>query len=404
MKKGNLLLAQSGGATAVINASAAGVITQTIESKAFNKVLCAHFGMNGILKEDFFDASNLSQADIELLAKTPASAFGSCRYKLPNASDAPEIYADIARIFDKHHITCLVYNGGNDSMDTCNKIADYFHKISFPCKVVGVPKTVDNDLANTHYCPGYGSATKYIATTVEEIALDTAVYEKGRITICEIMGRDTGWLTAGCSISALSGNGPDLVYLPERKFDVDLFMRNAEDVYRQKGHCLIALAEGIKDENGYVGADSTLDDFAHVQLGGVASKLANFVSNKLNITTRAIELSLPQRAAAHILSLRDQQDAILCGKYAVKMALDGATGVMASIRFTDDNLTVCQSVPLHSVANAVKYVPDEYISQDGAHITQSFYDYALPLINGEVQLKYKYGIPLYFDSSKLQKN
>lgn len=402
MSKGNLLLAQSGGATAVINASAAGVIKQAIDSKAFDRVLCAHFGMNGILKEDFYDVSDITNSQLELLAKTPASAFGSCRYKLPNISENSDIYQNIANILKKYNITCLAYNGGNDSMDTCHKIAEYFAQIGFDCKVVGVPKTVDNDLACTHYCPGYGSASKYIATTIEEIALDTAVYEKGRVTVCEIMGRDTGWLTAACSLASKAGHGPDLIYLPERAFDIDDFLSKSEQVYRQKGRCLVAVSEGIKSGKGYVGADERTDSFDHVQLGGVASKLCNLVSLQLGINTRAIELSLLQRAAAHMLSLRDQQDAMLCGKHAVKLALDGKTGVMASIDIVDGK-TVCREVSLDKVANAVKYVPVEYISQDGAHITDKFDEYILPLVNGEVRLEYEFGIPKYFDSTKLKK-
>lgn len=402
MGRGNLLLAQSGGATAVINASAVGVIRQAIDSKAFDKVLCAHFGMNGILKEDFYDVSDITESQLQLLAKTPASAFGSCRYKLPDLSCDNGVYLNIANILKKYNITCLAYNGGNDSMDTCHKISEYFNKIGFPCKVVGVPKTVDNDLDYTHYCPGYGSASKYIATTMEEIALDTAVYEKGRITVCEIMGRDTGWLTAACSLASRAGNGPDLIYLPERPFDIDGFLTKSEQVYSKKGRCLVAISEGVKNDNGYVGANERTDSFDHVQLGGVASKLCNLVSLKLGINTRTIDLSLPQRAAAHMLSLRDQQDAILCGKHAVKLALDGKTGVMAAIDMVNGK-TVCKDVPLNKVANAVKYVPTTYISEDGAHITPQFDEYILPLVNGEVQLEYEYGIPKYFDNAKLKK-
>lgn len=402
MKKGNLLLAQSGGATAVINASAVGVIRQAIQSRAFDKVLCAHFGINGILKEDFFDVSELTDVQLDLLARTPASAFGSCRYKLPSIDVSAEIYANIANILEKYNVTCLAYNGGNDSMDTCNKLANYFNEVNFSCKVIGVPKTVDNDLEYTHYCPGYGSASKYIATTVEEIALDTAVYEKGRITICEIMGRDTGWLTAACSVATKAGHGPDLIYLPEREFDIDDFLAKSEQVYRKKGHCLVAVSEGIRNANGYIGADERTDSFNHVQLGGVASKLCNLVSLKIGINTRFIDLSLPQRAAAHMLSLRDQQDAILCGKHAVKLALDGKTGVMATINI-EDGRTVCRDIELRKVANAVKYVPQKYISNDGAHITSQFDEYILPIVSGEVALEYKYGIPRYFDNSTLKK-
>lgn len=398
-----LLYAQSGGTTAVINASAAGVIEEALSSKAFDKVFCARYGMHGMLNEDFFDVTELTPTDLDLLANTPASAFGSCRYKLPDVKDDLAVYEKIASIFAKYGVTCFAYNGGNDSMDTCDKISKYFRQISFPCKVVGVPKTVDNDLAGTHYCPGYGSAVKYVATTMQEIALDTSIYEKGRITVCEIMGRDTGWLAAGSAVANLTGNGADLIYLPEKPFELNAFLQTAETVYRKKGYCLVAVSEGIRDENGYVGAISRRDSFNHVQLGGAANNLTRIVTERLGIVTRAIDLNLPQRAAGHIMSGRDQHDARQCGRYAVKMALEGITDAMAAIKLEDDNLFSFDSVCLNSVANVVKNVPDEYISDDGTNVSQKFIDYVLPLIQGEVPQKYKYGLPSYFDSSTLKK-
>jgi len=403
MQKGNLLFAQSGGPTAVINASAAGVIAEAQKSKAYDKILCAHFGMDGILKEDFYDVTALTKKQLNLLAETPASAFGSCRFKLPDLKTDATVYEKLLAIFEKHNISTFIYNGGNDSMDTCHKVADYFRTIDFDCKVVGVPKTVDNDLVGTHHCPGFGSAAKFVATNMEEIALDTAVYEKGRITICEVMGRDAGWLTASSLVATHRGNGPDLIYLPEKPFDTKKFFDKAMEVYNSKKRCLVALSEGIRDEKGnYIGAVGTKDSFNHTQLGGVAAYLADCITQKFGIKTRAIEFSLPTRAAGHIAALADQKDALLCGNNAVKAAVAGKTGVMVTLR-RKDGKTVCESLDLAKIANEVKSVPDEYITDDGSNVSEKFLDYVLPLIEGEVHHDYKCGIPVYFDTDDLKK-
>lgn len=394
----NLLFAQSGGPTAVINASAAGVISAAQKSGKFDKILCAHFGMDGILKEDFFDVTEISAVDLELLAKTPASAFGSCRFKLPSQEKDIAIYEKIAQIFEKHNIRCFVYNGGNDSMDTCNKVANYFLSVGFDCHVVGVPKTIDNDLVGTNHCPGYGSAAKFIATSMTEIALDTAVYEKGRVTICEIMGRDAGWLTAASLIAK-----PDLIYLPECTFDLDKFVRQTSEVFNTKKRCLVALSEGVRDADGnYVSAIGTKDSFNHTQMGGVAAFLANYITEKTGIKTRAIEFSLLARATGHLQSLADKNDAFLCGETAVKLALEGKTGVMVALE-VEDGKRVCHSLDLNHVANEVKKVPQEYIINDGSGISDEFLKYVLPLVEGEVSHDFKCGVPVYFDASTLKK-
>lgn len=393
----NLLFAQSGGPTAVINASAAGVISAAQKS-GFDRILCAHFGMDGILKEDFYDVTDMSADDLELLAKTPASAFGSCRFKLPPQEKDGTIYEKIERIFSEHNIRCFIYNGGNDSMDTCNKVANYFLKTGFDCAVVGVPKTVDNDLVGTHHCPGYGSAAKFVATNMTEIALDTAVYEKGRVTICEIMGRDAGWLTAASVIAR-----PDLIYLPEHPFDLEKFIESAKEVYNRKKRCLAAVSEGIRDRDGnYIGAAGTKDSFNHTQLGGVAAYLADCVTQKTGIKTRAIEFSLPTRAAGHLQSLTDKNDAFLCGESAVKAALQGQTGVMITLE-TENGKTVCRSLNLNGIANEVKSVPEKYIINDGSGISEEFLNYVLPLAEGEVPHEFKNGAPVFFDADKLKK-
>lgn len=394
MAKGTLLFAQSGGPTAVINASAAGVIAAAQEH-GFERILCAHYGMDGILKEDFFDVTDISAEQLDLLAKTPASAFGSCRFKLPSAEKDEKIYKTITEIFEKYNVSCFVYNGGNDSMDTCNKVANYFRKINFGCNVIGVPKTIDNDLVGTHHCPGFGSAAKFIATSMAEIALDTDVYQKGRITICEIMGRDAGWLTASSVIAK-----PDLIYLPEVTFDTAEFFDRALDVYNKKGKCLVALSEGIRDRNGnYIGAVGTLDSFNHTQLGGVAAYLADCITQKFGVKTRAIEFSLLARCSGHIQSLADKTDAEKCGRYAVQLAAEGKSGVMVTL--TEQR--TCQCLDLNGIANEVKSVPQHFITENGSNVSDEFLQYVLPLAEGEVQRNYCNGIPVYFDSTTLKK-
>lgn len=394
MSKGTLLFAQSGGPTSVINASAAGVIAAAIEN-GFEKVLCAHFGMDGILQEDFYDVTNATEEQLQLLAKTPASAFGSCRFKLPSVEKDESIYLKVQEIFQKYGISCFVYNGGNDSMDTCNKIANYFAATNFRCNVIGVPKTIDNDLVGTHHCPGYGSAAKFIATCMKEIALDTDVYKKGRITICEIMGRDAGWLTAASVIAK-----PDLIYLPEVTFDMANFFDKALEIYNKKGKCLVALSEGIRDAKGnYIGAVGTLDSFNHTQLGGVAAFLADCITQKFGVKTRAIEFSLLARCTAHIQSLADKTDAEACGRYAVELALDGKTGVMVTL---DENRH-CGCLDLNGIANEVKQVPQHFITENGSNVSEEFLQYVVPLAQGEVEREYQNGIPKYFDVSVFPK-
>lgn len=394
--KGTLLFAQSGGPTAVINASAAGVIRRA-QQCGFSKILCARYGIDGILKKQLYDVTHMTESQLRLLADTPASAFGSCRLKLPDPDVNSEIYLWIEEVFRQYDVRCFVYNGGNDSMDTCNKVARYFKKSRYDCAVIGVPKTVDNDLVGTHHCPGYGSAAKFVATCMTEIALDTAVYEKGRVTICEIMGRDAGWLTAASVVAK-----PDLICLPEVPFDVRAFYDKAMDVYDAKGRCLIALSEGIRDKAGrYVGEAGQKDSFNHTQLGGAAAFLADCITQKFGVKTRAIEFSLPTRAAGHLQSLADRRDAETCGRHAVELALQGKTDVMVTLEWQDGK-SVCGSLDLHHIANEVKKVPLQYVTEKGSNVSETFLDYVLPLMEGESHPRYQRGVPVYFDSSVLK--
>ncbi|MBO5223483.1 MAG: 6-phosphofructokinase [Clostridia bacterium] len=399
MKNYALLYAQSGGPTSVINASAYGVITEA--KKRGIKTYVALNGIEGLLKGSISDIDNESDQEIEKLRYTPASAFGSCRVKLPIHTQDKTQYEKILEIFKKLNIHYFVYNGGNDSMNTCSKIADFMQESGYECYVCGVPKTIDNDLLCTDHCPGYGSAAKFIATACSEIALDTNVYAHGRITVVEIMGRDAGWLTASSALASAYGTGPDLIYLPERPFDIEDFCVKCKNVYMKKHSCLVAVSEGIRDVNGkYICSYATeekKDMFNNTQLGGVGIYLANLLTQKTGIKTRAIELSLMQRCAAHIASLTDNEEAVLAGRKAVEAVSDGITNKMVTFKRESNSpyKMTCSLSPLCDVAHGTQSMPDEFIGKDCCSVTDKFIAYATPLIMGEVNIKYENGLPVF---------
>lgn len=395
--KGNLLYGQSGGPTAVINASAYGVIDEARKHPdMIDDVIVMRHGIKGALNEDFFYMSQQSEADIELLKHTPGSAFGSVRYKLPDFREDDTNYLRLLYIFKKHNIRYLLYNGGNDSMDTCSKIADYFDHINYECYIIGVPKTIDNDLPFTDHTPGYGSAAKFIANTMMEISYDMLAYPNGKVTIVEIMGRHAGWLTAASSIASLSGFGPDLIYLPEIPFSIEKFKKDVVEIYEKKKQCLIAVSEGIQNEEGiFISSSSGLKDaFGHFQLGGVSSKLATTVSADLGIPSRSVEFGSTQRAASHIQSLTDVNEAIEVGRHAVLAVLDKKTNLMVVMhRLSKEDYEIEYRLhALNQCANTEKKVAKSMINSKGNGITKEFIDYVLPLIQGENLPKYKDGI------------
>jgi len=395
--KGNLLYGQSGGPTAVINASAYGVIEEARKHPDFiDDVIVMRHGIKGALNEDFFYMSQQSDEDIELLKHTPGSAFGSVRYKLPDFREDDTHYLRLLYIFKKHNIRYLLYNGGNDSMDTCSKIADYFDHINYECYIIGVPKTIDNDLPFTDHTPGFGSAAKFIANTMMEISYDMLAYPNGKVTIVEIMGRHAGWLTAASAIACLSGFGPDLIYLPEIPFSIDKFKKDVVEIYEKKKQCLIAVSEGIANEEGiFISSSSGLKDaFGHFQLGGVSSKLATTVSADLGIPSRSVEFGSTQRAASHIQSLTDVNEAIEVGRFAVRAVLDKKTNFMVVMhRSSKEEYEVEYKLhALNQCANSEKKVAKSMINSKGNGITKEFLDYVLPLIQGENLPKYKNGI------------
>ena len=406
--EGACIFGQSGGPTSVINASAAGVIQEALKQDCITAVYGAAHGIKGILEENFFDMSKEDPYELELLKTTPSSALGSVRYKLKDADEDETDYKRLLEVFKKYNIRYFFYNGGNDSMDTCNKVSKYMQKVGYECRVMGVPKTIDNDLWGTDHCPGYGSAAKYIATSIMEVYHDARVYDTGMITILEIMGRNAGWLTAAAALASYKGNGPDLIYLPELSFDIDKFVEDVTRIYKENGKVIVAVSGGIKDKNGkYIseyGSDlaKTKDSFGHAQLGGLASTLANIVKEKTGAKVRGIEFSLLQRCAAHVASLTDVNEAYLAGQAAVQYAVEGKTDYMVAFERAEGPEYKCniKLLNLSEVANTEKKVPLEWIKPDGAGLTEDFIKYALPLIQGESRPPIEDGLPRF---AKLKK-
>lgn len=406
---GNAIFGQSGGPTSVINASAAGVFTEALKQDCIPKVFGAAHGIKGILEERFYDIGCEDPKELELMKTTPSSALGSVRYKLANSEVDDTDYKRLLEVFKKYDIRYFFYNGGNDSMDTCNKVSKYMQKVGYECRVMGVPKTIDNDLAGTDHCPGYGSAARYIATATMEVYLDARVYDTPMVCVLEIMGRNAGWLTAASSLATFKGAGPDLIYLPEIDFDMDSFISQVKAVYeKNNGKVIIAVSEGIRDKNKtYIseyGSDlaKEKDSFGHAQLGGTGQVLAARLKDELNCKTRAIEFSLLQRCAAHCASKTDVDEAFRAGELAVQYAVSGTTDHMVAYERESGNEYKCnfKLVNLSTVANAEKKVPREWINKEGNGLTKDFIDYALPLIQGHSAPPMEDGLPRF---TKLKK-
>lgn len=407
---GNAIFGQSGGPTSVINASAAGVITEALKTDCIPKVFGAANGIRGILEETFYDMTQEDPKELELLKTTPSSALGSVRYKLADPDKDPTDYNKLLEVFKKYDIRYFFYNGGNDSMDTCNKVSKFMQKAGYECRVIGVPKTIDNDLYATDHCPGYGSAAKYVATATMEIYHDARVYDTPLVCVIEVMGRNAGWLTAATALASYKGQGPDLIYLPEIVFDMDKFLADVRKVYeKNKGKVIIAVSEGIKDKDGrYIseyGSDlaKEKDSFGHAQLGGTAQVLASIIKKEFKCKTRYIEFSLLQRCAAHWASATDVEEAFTAGQKAVQFAVEGHTDCMVAYeRTVKDGKYFCdyKLVNLSEVANTEKKLPREWITEDGTGLRQEFIDYVMPLIQGESKPPIEDGLPRF---AKLKK-
>ena len=398
--KGACIIGQSGGPTSVINASAYGVIRTALDSDCITAVYGAEHGIKGVLADRLFDMSKEDARELELLKYTPSSALGSCRYKIADPDVDDTDYKRILEVFKKHDVRYFFYNGGNDSMDTCNKISKYMQKVGYECRVMGVPKTIDNDLFGTDHCPGYASAAKYIATSCMEVYQDARVYDTGMICIIEIMGRHAGWLTAAAALATEYGAGPDLIYLPERDFDMDKFLADVERVYKEKGNCMVAVSEGIHYADGSFVSEaktSGTDGFGHAQLGGLAALLANVLKEKTGAKVRGIELSLLQRCAAHCASQTDIDEAFCAGKTAVEEMIKGTTDKMVGFACDRTNGYKCEMklFDLSDCANFEKKFPREWINAEGNNVTEEFAKYALPLIQGETKLEKEDGLPRF---------
>lgn len=409
MKKliGAAILGQSGGPTSVINASAAGVFLEALKQENITEVYGAKHGIKGILNEEFFDISKEDLQELELLKNTPSSMIGSVRYKLKNLQEDPSDYERLLEVFKKYNIRYFFYNGGNDSMDTANKISKFFKEHDYECRVMGVPKTIDNDLFGTDHCPGYGSAAKYVATTLMELFHDATVYDTPMVTVVEVMGRNAGWLTAAAQLAIEKGQGPDLIYLPELVFDYDEFFTDIEKIIKKKGKAIVVVSEGVKDKDGlYIPekfTDLSTDSFGHAQLGGTAEILASEVQKRFNVKVRGIEFSLLQRCAAHLASKVDVTEAFNAGVEAVKAAVNGTTDHMIGFKRVSSEPYKIEYilVPLEVVANTEKKVPLEWIKPHGAGMTQEFVDYALPLIQGDDKAPLEDGLPRFAQLKKV---
>ena len=399
--KGACIIGQSGGPTSVINASAYGVIRTALDSDVITNVYGAEHGIKGVLNDRLFDMSKEDAGELELLKYTPSSALGSCRYKMKDPDEDDTDYKRILEVFKKHDVRYFFYNGGNDSMDTCNKISKFMQKSGYECRVMGVPKTIDNDLFGTDHCPGYASAAKYIATSCMEVYQDARVYDTGMICIIEIMGRHAGWLTAAAALAAEYGAGPDLIYLPETDFDMEQFLSDVARVYKERGNCMVAVSEGIHYADGSFVSEaktSATDGFGHAQLGGLAALLANVVKEKLGVKVRGIELSLLQRCGAHLASETDIEESFMAGKAAVENAVAGMTDKMVAFERGEINgHYACKTklLNLTDVANFEKKVPLDWINEAHNGVTHDFIDYALPLIQGEPKLPKEDSLPRF---------
>ena len=405
---GSCIFGQSGGPTAVINASAYGVIRAALDAEEITKVYGAAHGIKGVLNDELYIMDEEDPEELKLLLHTPSSELGSCRYKIadPEADDTD--YKRILEIFKKYNVRYFFYNGGNDSMDTCNKISRYMESVGYECRVMGVPKTIDNDLFGTDHCPGFASAAKYIATSCMEINKDARVYDNGMITIVEIMGRHAGWLAASAALATEFGSGPDLIYLPECDFDMDKFLTDVKKIYDEKGKVFVAVSEGIHYADGSFVSEaktSATDGFGHAQLGGLATMLADIVKKNTGAKVRGIEFSLLQRCAAHVASATDVNEACAAGKEAVEQAVSGKTGSMVAFKreYDENGNYVCklELLPLSSVANFEKKVPAEWINEDQNGLKKEFIDYVLPLIQGEPELPLFNSLPRYAKLKKI---
>ena len=410
MKK-NVIVGQSGGPTAVINASLYGVVYEALMQKEqIGTVYGMINGIEGFLADTIMDMNSVEQSgELELIKTTPGSFLGSCRYKLPEDLK-DDVYPLLFKKFEEYSIGYFFYIGGNDSMDTVSKLSRYAAISGSEICFIGIPKTIDNDLVLTDHTPGFGSAAKYVASTVREIAIDASVYDnKKSVTIVEIMGRDAGWLTAAAALARNGYNSaPHLIYLPEVPFDTDDFLLDVKRMLFERNNVIIAVSEGIRDASGnYISAsEKSVDTFGHSQLSGAGKTLEFLVKEKLGVKVRSIEVNVLQRCAAHLASKTDLMESVELGKKAVALSEEGVTASMVTMnRVSDDPYTIEYGyAEIKNIANEAKSVPTEWINAAGNDVTQELIDYLTPLIQGESNVTYENGLPVYMDVSHLTKH
>lgn len=410
MSKTNVIVAQSGGPTVAINASLAGVIAAATKSQEYETVYGSLNGILGILEDRILNLSDKVKkmpTFIDTLKVTPAMYLGSCRYKLPDYEDDDATYAFIFHQFKKYNIGAFFYIGGNDSMDTVSKLSSYGARIGSDIRIIGIPKTIDNDLLITDHTPGFGSAAKYVASSILEIAHDTYIYAVKSVTIIEIMGRDAGWLTAASALARNAYNSaPHLIYFPEVPFSKEQFLEDVKNELKTRNNVIVAVSEGIRDENGnyFSASKPTADQFGHAQLSGTGKCLEYFIKESIPVKCRSIELNVLQRCAAHISSLTDIEESFSLGQHAVTCALEGQTQCMLTLnRISNNPYTIkIETADIREIANEAKSIPREWINKAGNDIEPELFEYLSPLIMGEPSITYEKGIPVYLPVTHLK--
>lgn len=411
MNQSNCMVAQSGGPTVAINASLAGVIAGVQASGLYDTCYGAINGILGILNQNYINLSETICSDelLDKLKSTPAMYLGSCRHKLPNLKDDDSPYVFIFNQFAKYNIKAFFYIGGNDSMDTVLKLSDYAKKINSDIRIIGIPKTIDNDLCMTDHTPGFGSAAKYIASSILEIAHDTFIYAVKSVTIVEIMGRDAGWLTAAAALARNDYNtAPHFIYLPEVAFHKEQFLADIKEALKTRDNIIVAVSEGIRDEEGnYITASKAVaDTFGHQQLSGAGKALEFLVKENIGVKVRSVEVNVLQRCAAHLASKTDLDEAFEQGKKGVSLAEEGLTATMVCLKRTSNApyTVVYDHSPIKDIANEAKSIPVEWINDKGNDIKPELLEYLRPLIQGEVPISYENGIPAYMNVAHLDRN
>lgn len=395
----NIAVAQSGGPTCAINASLVGVFRESLKVPQIDAIFGSVNGIEGIIQDHLIDLKTLilTNDDMELLRQTPSTVLGSCRYKLPDWHEDDSVYKKITDTLIQRQIGAFFYIGGNDSMDTVNKLSEYFREIKLDIKVIGIPKTIDNDLCITDHTPGFGSAAKYVAATMHEIIRDSSVYSMPSVTIVEVMGRHAGWLTASSAVlHALGETAPHLIYVPERSFSLKKFMKDVRQEMAKHKAVVVAVSEGVEVPDGV--QSGVVDNFGHKYLSGIGKYLEDAVRNEIGCKVRSIELNVMQRCSSHICSKTDIDESEAIGAAGVRCALTGETGkVMAFKRVNDMPYTiVIETADASDIANNEKFLPDSFITASGNNINDSALDYFMPLIQGELNIAMERGIPKHF--------